>query len=110
MSPVSKDKPNTFGQRFRERGLIGALGKAKGSDPNKMHFLEHLEEMRWVILKSCIAFVLGCVFVGIFLDNSVRLLQRPLVSAVQDFGSLSIDLQVVGLPHYQPLQIGRAHV
>lgn len=68
-----------------------------------MHFLEHLEEMRWVILKSCIAFVLGCVFVGIFLDNSVRLLQRPLVSAVQDFGSLSIDLQVVGLPHYQPL-------
>ena len=35
------------------------------------------------------------------LDNSVRLLQRPLVSAVQDFGNLSIDLQAAGLSEYQ---------
>ena len=66
-----------------------------------MHFLEHLEEMRWVILKSVIAFLLGCITVALFLDNSVRLLQRPLISAVQDFGSLSIDLQATGLQQYQ---------
>ena len=44
----SQENPETFGQRFRERGLIGALGKSKveKGDPNKMHFLEHLEEMR----------------------------------------------------------------
>ena len=39
--------------------------------------------------------------VAAFLDNSVRLLQRPLVSAVQDFGNLSIDLQACGLSQYQ---------
>ena len=60
----SQDKPDTFGQRFRDRGLIGALGKSKvgKNDPNKMHFLEHLEEMRWVIFKSFIAFVLGALW------------------------------------------------
>ena len=67
-----------------------------------MHFLEHLEEMRWVIFKSVIAFLFGCVGVAVFLDDSVRLLQRPLVSAVQDFGNLSIDLQAAGLQEYQP--------
>jgi sec-independent protein translocase protein TatC len=99
----SQDKPDTFGQRFRDRGLIGALGKSKvgKNDPNKMHFLEHLEEMRWVIFKSFIAFVLGCLVVAAFLGDSVRLLQRPLVAAVQDFGNLSIDLQACGLSQYQ---------
>lgn len=101
--PPSSKEPKTFGQRFRERGLIGALGNSSSdkSDPNKMHFLEHLEEMRWVIFKSVIAFILGCVVVAAFLDTSVRLLQRPLVSAVQDFGNLSIDLQATGLTEYQ---------
>ena len=99
----SAEKPQTFGERFREKGLIGALGKksAPKNDPNKMHFLDHLEEMRWVIFKSSVAFILGCLFVAVFLDNSVRLLQRPLISAVQDFGDLSIDLQATGLTEYQ---------
>ena len=97
------DEPQTFGQRFHERGLVGALSRNKKtkSDPNKMHFLDHLEEMRWVIFKSVIAFLLGCIGVAVFLDDSVRLLQRPLVSAVQDFGNLSIDLQAAGLAEYQ---------
>ena len=101
--PTPPEEPQTFGQRFRERGLVGALGgnKPPKSDPNKMHFLEHLEEMRWVIFKAAIAFILGCVVVAAFLDNSVRILQRPLVSAVQDFGNLSIDLQACGLSEYQ---------
>ena len=72
------DEPQTFGQRFHERGLVGALSRNKKikSDPNKMHFLDHLEEMRWVIFKSVIAFLLGCIGVAVFLDDSVRLLQR----------------------------------
>ena len=75
--PTPPEEPQTFGQRFRERGLVGALGgnKPPKSDPNKMHFLEHLEEMRWVIFKAAIAFILGCVVVAAFLDNSVRILQ-----------------------------------
>lgn len=101
--PPLPEEPQTFGQRFRDRGLIGVLGSTKKStsDPNKMHFLEHLEEMRWVIFKSAVAFILGCLVVAAFLDNSVRLLQRPLISAVQDFGNMAIDLQATGLSEYQ---------
>jgi sec-independent protein translocase protein TatC len=102
-NPSNNDKPKTFGARFKERGLVGALAKKpKGkSDPNKMHFLEHLEEMRWVILKVVVVFLLGCVTVAVFLDESVRLLQRPLISAVHDFGSIAIDLESSGLSHYR---------
>ena len=107
--PPLPEEPQTFGQRFRDRGLIGALGSTKKStsDPNKMHFLEHLEEMRWVIFKSAIAFILGCIVVAVFLDSSVKLLQRPLVSAVQDFGNMAIDLQATGLSEYQDMLEGQ---
>jgi len=101
--PSNHDEPKTFGERFKKRGLVGALAKKqKGKiDPNKMHFLEHLEEMRWVILKVVVVFLLGCITVAVFLDESVRLLQRPLISAVHDFGSIAIDLESSGLSQYR---------
>jgi len=97
------ESPKAFGERFRERGLIGALGKSvkTKADPNKMHFLDHLEEMRWVILKCIVALLMSCILVAVFLDDAVHLLKRPLISAVQDFGSLSIDLQAAGLSQYE---------
>ena len=101
----SKDQkgPKTFGERFREDGLMGALGKKKNpskSDPNAMHFLEHLEELRWVILKCVCAFIIGCLAIAIFMQDSVKVLQVPLIKAVEDFGEISIDLQSVGLEEY----------
>ncbi|MDC3336142.1 twin-arginine translocase subunit TatC, partial [Opitutales bacterium] len=72
--------------------------------PNEMHFLEHLEELRWVIFKAVLAFLLGCVGVAIFMQDSVKLLQMPLISAVEDFGVIDIDLQTIGLDQYiEPL-------
>ena len=93
MSEHSK-KPKTFGERFKDEGITGIL-KSKGSktNANEMHFLEHLEELRWVILKAVLAFIFGCVGVAIFMQDSVKLLQMPLVSAVEDFGQIDIDLQ-----------------
>ena len=90
MSSENKnDKPKTFGEKFKEEGFVGML-KKKGnpdkSSPNEMHFLEHLEELRWVIFKSIIAFIGGCLAIAVFLDDSVKVLQMPLVSAVEDFG------------------------
>ena len=101
----SKDQkgPKTFGERFREEGLMGALGKKKNpskSDPNAMHFLEHLEELRWVILKCVCAFIIGCLAIAIFMQDSVKVLQVPLIKAVEDFGEIGIDLQSVGLEEY----------
>ncbi|MAK46920.1 MAG: hypothetical protein CMI24_06670 [Opitutae bacterium] len=102
--PSSKDqKPASFGDRFREEGLSGVFKKKTNSpkaNPNEMHFLEHLEELRWVILKSVLAFIIGCVGVAIFMQDSVKLLQMPLIKAVEDFGEIGIDLQSIGLEQY----------
>ena len=100
----SKDqRPASFGDRFREEGLSGILKKKPKNpkaDPNEMHFLEHLEELRWVILKSVVAFLVGCIGVAIFMQDSVKLLQLPLIKAVEDFGEIGIDLQSIGLEQY----------
>jgi len=47
-----------------------------------MSFLEHLEELRWVLFKSAIAFAVGCVLVGVFLVNFAELLRWPFDFAV----------------------------
>ena len=100
MSEHSK-KPKTFGERFKDEGITGILkGKGSKTNANEMHFLEHLEELRWVILKAVLAFIFGCVGVAIFMQDSVKLLQMPLVSAVEDFGQIDIDLQTIGLEQY----------
>ena len=108
MSSDDKVKgPKTFGEKFKEKGLVGALRKENRdkANPNEMHFLEHLEELRWVILKSILAFLLGCIGVAVFMQDSIKLLQMPLVSAVEDFGEIDIDLQSIGLEEYtKPLQ------
>lgn len=102
------NKPKTFGERFKDEGLTGILknkNKDVKSNPNEMHFLEHLEELRWVIFKAVLAFLLGCVGVAIFMQDSVKLLQMPLISAVEDFGVIDIDLQTIGLEQYiEPLE------
>jgi Tat protein translocase TatC len=108
MSSPQDHRPASFGDRFREEGLTGFLKKKSKNpkhDPNEMHFLEHLEELRWVILKSAVAFLVGCIGVAIFMQDSVKLLQIPLIKAVEDFGEISIDLQSIGLEQYtKPLE------
>ena len=104
MSSVEKEnRPKSFGERFRDQGLIGAFGKKSASskpDPNAMHFLDHLEELRWVIFKGFAAFLIGCVSIAIFMQDSVKILQVPLIKAVDDIGEISIDLQSIGLEQY----------
>ncbi|MAH25854.1 MAG: hypothetical protein CMI19_02700 [Opitutae bacterium] len=108
MSSPKDQRPASFGDRFREEGLSGILKKKPKdpkTDPNEMHFLEHLEELRWVILKSVVAFLVGCIGVAIFMQDSVKLLQMPLIKAVEDFGEIGIDLQSIGLEQYtKPLE------
>ena len=53
-SENQNDKPKTFGERFKEDVLVGMLKKkvdSAKSKANEMHFLEHLEELRWVVFK-----------------------------------------------------------
>ena len=105
MNTDENSGPKTFGERFRQEGLVGALKRKsndKKSDPNAMHFLEHLEELRWVILKSVCAFIIGCLGVAVFMQDSIKILQVPLIKAVEDFGDIQIDMQSIGLEEYTP--------
>ena len=45
----------------------------------KMTFFEHLEILRWVLLKCLLAFALGCALVGVFLPQVADLLTWPLM-------------------------------
>ena len=104
---TEEQAPKGIGERFREEGVAGVFRKRSASnktDPNEMHFLEHLEELRWVIFKSLIAFIVGCIGVAVFMGDAIDVLQRPLVSAVDDFGEIDIDLRIIGLDQYvEPL-------
>lgn len=50
----------------------------------EMTFLEHLEDLRWTLMKSLIAFGLACVIVGIFLTAFSDMLRWPYDFAVAD--------------------------
>jgi hypothetical protein len=67
-------QPKKFGEKFKDDGLLGIIKKkkGKGNNPNEMHFLQHLEELRWVIFKAIIAFLAGCIGVAIFMQDSVK--------------------------------------
>ena len=85
-------------------GLGGIIRRKQPSDsnrnPNEMHFLEHLEELRWVILKAILVFIAGCLGIAIFLQDSAKVLQVPLIKAVEDFGEIQVDLQSIGMDQY----------
>lgn len=67
--------------------------KTKPKNPKRdrkkgeMHFIDHLEEFRWVLVRSVIAFVIGCVLVGVFLTFTAGFLARPLDIATAKFGT-----------------------
>jgi len=56
----------------------GARKKAKLADPEKrMPFLEHLEELRWTIIRSLLAVVVCAVFAYIYSKEIVDFLHQP---------------------------------
>ena len=54
--------------------------------------------MGYLQINSC--FYRWCLGIAVFLDDSVKVLQMPLVSAVEDFGRIEVDLQSIGLEEY----------
>ena len=70
------------------------------ADTTAMSFLEHLEEFRWTVARSLIAFVLGVVVVVILLPNISGFLQMPLIHA---YGSVEAVEQK--LITYKPMGV-----
>ena len=69
-------------------------------DPNSMSFLEHLEEFRWVLIKSVLAFLVGCLSIGVFMGDTLTILREPLLKAIDRHGEVGKKLQKAGLGQY----------
>jgi len=65
-----------------------------------MGFLEHLEEFRWTIGRSLLAFFIGVVVVAFFMQDISQFLQRPLLYA---YGSTEVVNQ--NLITYRPMGV-----
>ena len=52
------------------------------TSPDNMAFLDHLEELRWRILKALAAVFVGAIFCFVFSDPIVKILTRPYEEAV----------------------------
>jgi sec-independent protein translocase protein TatC len=50
--------------------------------PGHMGFLEHLEDLRWTLFKSILAFFISCVLIGVFLAQFSSILRWPYEFAV----------------------------
>jgi sec-independent protein translocase protein TatC len=61
-------------------------------EPGHMSFLDHLEELRWTLFKSVIAFGLACILIGVFLAQFSDLLRWPF-----DFAVSGRDIEMSGL-------------
>jgi apolipoprotein N-acyltransferase len=60
-----------------------------------MPFLDHLEELRWHILKGLAAIIVGAIFCGIFVDDILRVLIRPI--RVMEFPPVLQTLKPMGM-------------
>lgn len=52
-----------------------------------MHFLDHLEEFRWVLIRSLLAFLIGCGVIVGFLPFVSGFLAQPLDTALERMGT-----------------------
>ena len=65
-----------------------------------MTFLEHLEEFRWTLGRSCLAFIVGVILVILFMKDVSVFLQLPLLKA---YGSAELLDQ--NLITYRPMGV-----
>jgi len=72
------------------------------ADPEEsgMGFLEHLEEFRWTVGRSLIAFIVGIVLATLFIGDIAQFLKLPIVSA---YGSA--EMADANLITYRPMGV-----
>ena len=71
-----------------------------GNAEEGMSFLEHLEDFRWTVGRSLIAFVLGLALAAVFIGEIAQFLKFPIVSA---YGSA--ELADENLITYRPMGV-----
>jgi sec-independent protein translocase protein TatC len=61
-------------------------------DKKVMGFLDHLEELRWTLIKSAIAFAVFVTLIAFFIDDFARVLNWPLARVRADYPKMNTDL------------------
>ncbi len=72
-------------------------GEAVSPREKPMAFFDHLEELRWTLVKSAIAFTVCAVLVGLFLKEFNHLLLLPLEWVKTDYADFQLDLGTVSV-------------
>ena len=86
--PHSNDLPDTDSPETDDLGEMPEIEQ----EPDQMTFLDHLEDLRWTLFKSFIAFGLACILIGVFLAQFSDLLRWPF-----DFAVSGRDIEMSGL-------------
>jgi len=72
-----------------------SLEPAEAAVPQRekpMAFFDHLEELRWTLVKSAIAFAVCAALIGVFLKKFNSILTWPLESVKGDYPQFALDL------------------
>lgn len=59
-------------------------GGLKDSPDRSMSFLDHLEDLRWTLLKAVLVFMTAFILVAVFLPDTASILNWPLNYAIRD--------------------------
>ena len=62
-----------------------------------MGFFDHLEELRWTLMKCAVAYVVFAVLIGVYLREFNDLLLWPLNHVKADFPKLTMDLSTTSV-------------
>lgn len=87
MARVSQQPPN---EDFYEAETLGAAGGPAARKP--MGFLDHLEELRWTLIKCAIVFALVVAGIAYYLRDFSFVLNWPLDQVRADYPQLKTDL------------------
>ena len=66
--------------------------EAEGGRGKSMGFLDHLEELRWTLIKCAVVFAIFVTIIAYNLDEASHLLLSPLKQVQADFPKLTTDL------------------
>ena len=69
-------------------------------EESRMSFGQHLEELRWVLVKSLIALSIGCVFGFYFAEEVVKQLNVPLKRAIDSYHLVDAKDQMIAEQGY----------
>ena len=101
MSQQDNNDDNTGDDDVSENddGGGGDDNQPEGMDPDEkpMGFFEHLEELRWVILKSVIVYVVFVIIIGCFLKQANSLLLLPFDMARGQYSELPSTLRTINV-------------